>query len=271
MKIKLLVLVTSVFFGFTAIAQISPLRTASESWQEAAARQMSSVATPLYNAGNAYSVSDSIFTLNPDDIEYESDLIEIESAFYLVRDYRFLKNRKDDNFLRRITWLFPDDGCYARAALMKDQLAQLGVPTSRIFIFGDLKVDTDNHPSGSVSWWYHTAPVMKTADGTVFVLDPSIEAQRPLTLEEWTLRQVPALDQALLSICSGDTYGPNISCTSTVDPIKMANSDILYLLDFEWNRQKMLKRVPEEVLGDMPPWFEVDEEEETTTDLPVAL
>lgn len=259
MILKFLVLATSIVFSWTSTAQISALREKSETWEEAAARNMGTIITPFYNSGNAYSVSGSFFDLDSSDIQEEADLIEIETAFYLVRDMRFLKSRKDQNFLRRITWLFPDDGCYARAALMKGLLDDVAVPVSRVFIFGDLEVITDNHPAGAVNWWYHTAPVMKATDGTLYVLDPAVEPARPLTLEEWTLRQVPALDQAQLSICSGNTYAPNNSCTSTFDPLTMAMTDTLYLLDFEWNRQSLLKRDPKDVLGDTPPWSEEED------------
>ncbi len=256
---KGILLSTVLLFSGLAQAQNSAVRDLNEDWMTAAEKNLGSVASPMFVGATAYSASKPYFDADWDDMVEVSDMTTIETAFYMVRDIRFLQNRVRDGFLRRITWLYPDDGCYARAALMKGELDQVQVPVSRIFIFGDLQVMSENHPSGKVGWWYHTAPIMKTANGDIYVLDPAIDALRPLRVDEWVLRQVPALDLASISICDGTTYGPGSACDGGVDPAGMAKSDISTILDAEWRRQIQLQRQPEVVLGDMPPWSMITE------------
>ncbi|MBI2519147.1 MAG: hypothetical protein HYV97_01965 [Bdellovibrio sp.] len=87
-----------------------------------------------------------------------------------------------------IPFRYPDDGCYARAHEMSRLLERhYGVITAKAFIEGDLQVQTANHPSGQVGWWYHVAPVVlvKVNDRHVpYIIDPSI-FNRAVPLEEW--------------------------------------------------------------------------------------
>ncbi|MCB0378695.1 MAG: hypothetical protein KDD33_09400, partial [Bdellovibrionales bacterium] len=174
-----------------------------------------------------------------------------------LRDLRFMDTnpKSEDDPLRRITWLYPDDGCYYRAGLFVDKARELGFEApSRVFVFGNLTVKTNNHPDGEVSWWYHTAPIVRLGS-EVFVLDPAIQPQEPLPIADWILTQVPKLSEVSVSYCSGDTYGPHSAC----DPSQLLTSESvsrsLYFFQWEWDRQEDLGRDPEKVLGDEPPWL----------------
>jgi hypothetical protein len=41
---------------------------------------------------------------------------DLENQFHMIRDTRYLQT-SEPSFPRRLTWLYPDDGCYARAEL----------------------------------------------------------------------------------------------------------------------------------------------------------
>jgi hypothetical protein len=92
-----------------------------------------------------------------------------------------------------IPFLYPDDGCYARAHEMC-RLMRLRTPAieaEKIWIFGNLNPATSNHPDCAVTWWYHVAPTLQvnTAMGIEKrVIDPSLMGG-PATEAEWKARQ----------------------------------------------------------------------------------
>jgi Glutaminase len=94
---------------------------------------------------------------------------------------------------------YPDDCCYSRAHEMCRQLRARGIPCGKVWNYGSgghehpsLHATTTNHPSGSVTWWYHVAPTVPVqgSDGVVrdMVIDPSL-FDHPVTVEEWVRRQ----------------------------------------------------------------------------------
>lgn len=86
-----------------------------------------------------------------------------------------------------IPFRYPEDGCYARAHEMSRILESEGIITGKVFIEGNLRVETKNSPTGYVEWWYHVAPVLivdRHGLQDVAVLDPSI-FDRAVTVEEW--------------------------------------------------------------------------------------
>src|SRR5205823_1645100 len=105
--------------------------------------------------------------------------------FQEFRDKRFLISDLQPGFMRRSSWLYPDDGCFARAGLAILNLFQEKVtPPEKIFVFGNLSVKTANSPDGSVSWWYHVAPIVQIG-AEKYVLDPALNPRAPLKLEDW--------------------------------------------------------------------------------------
>lgn len=85
----------------------------------------------------------------------------VQDRFKYLRDLRFIRwNARD----RRSSWLYPDDGCFARASLMNKNIKLAADPVpGKVFVFGNLKVITPNPPRGYVTWWYHVAPVVQVA------------------------------------------------------------------------------------------------------------
>jgi hypothetical protein len=180
----------------------------------------------------------------------------MKTAFESFRDYRFLERDSKPGFLRRVSWLYPDDGCFARASLAIVNLNQwkYAVP-KKIFVFGNLEVKTVNSPWGSVSWWYHVAPLVEV-NGEKYVLDPAIEPKNPLRLEDWLARMSPTPDSLEVAVCGSGSYTPYDACYKDTDGVEsMALSDEGYFLDAEWARLVELGRDPEKELGDLPPWL----------------
>lgn len=180
---------------------------------------------------------------------------QLQSGFEKLRDTRFLDPPEMPNFWRRSSWLYPDDGCFARAALGGKNLQHWGYPRPmKLFVFGKLYFTTENSPEGGVTWWYHIVPVVRV-NGEVRILDPSVETHRPMRLQEWVERMGSTVDDSRFSVCDPGTYAPYSSCAN---PGPSGENDALddqySFLDMEWKRLQDLGRDPKTELGDRPPW-----------------
>lgn len=177
------------------------------------------------------------------------------ARFKSFRDLRFL-NDQTHGMQRRSTWLYPDDGCFARAALAVLNLLKASAPApSKVFVFGDLNVRSKN-AEGTVTWWYHVAPLVEVA-GVKYVLDPAIEPARPLKLEEWLPTMSSTPQNLEVAVCASGTYTPYDSCDRVSDGVEQeALNDQPEFLDAEWSRLESLHRDPARELGDNPPWKE---------------
>jgi hypothetical protein len=102
-----------------------------------------------------------------------------------------LKARKD------IPFDYPPDCCYARASEMCDTMAGMGVPSRKVWTYGELHptkpdgapVRFPPKPAGQeVAWGYHVAPIVDVVqpDGSCrpMVMDPSL-TNGPVTIDEW--------------------------------------------------------------------------------------
>lgn len=194
----------------------------------------------------------------------------INDNFTKIRDLRFFKDEKVANFLRRISWLYPDDGCWTRAAsAVKDffgphqNVVNPFPRPSKVFAFGNLCANTPNARDGKVMWWYHTAPIVKNAEtNQTYVLDPSINPYAPVTMEQW-VEKISARNGACsgsnasvesFNVCTGYGAGPYDNCASLY--INEANETLRQSTyrSYERARQESLGRNANEVLGHLPPW-----------------
>jgi len=186
------------------------------------------------------------------------DDADIKTHFEKSRDLRFMTTSSRPSFQRRISWLYPDDGCFARAELVNAKAEEWGhTRPYRLFAFGNLTVQTNNSPSGHVNWWYHTVPVVKSASSQeVLVLDAAIDPKAPIPWKTWLLFQVSQLSDVKVAVCDGNTYVPSSACFGSSPPTSTAESDETdAYLQYEWDRQVTLDRDPNKVLGDAPPWI----------------
>ncbi len=202
---------------------------------------------------SAYDSAVRLADLDPSALpEWSAD--DLAAGFTLVRDTRFLD--QGDGFVRRPSFLYPEDGCFARAEAMDFELERAGYARpGNVFSFGNLSVATRNTPWGGVSWWYHVAPAVRVGD-TVYVLDPSIEPRQPIALASWLARQQTNGEPVSVSACSPFAFQPSYACDQT--PFDESARSVVYTqsyyLGLEWNRQIELGRDPYEALGDRPPW-----------------
>ena len=147
------------------------------------------------------------FSLAPKIIRYE----EVLAMFYFVRDTRFLYEENSLNFGRRISWLYPDDGCFARAAMTGFKLeAGHFTRPAKIFAFGDLSLATPYSAAGEVFWWYHVAAIVNYMD-SFYVLDPALSPSGPMLVDDW-YRKMGAEKELTGIVCNPSTYDAFDQC-----------------------------------------------------------
>ena len=78
-----------------------------------------------------------------------------------------------------IPFLYPDDGCWARASEMCRLMINSGAKPRKVWIQGSLHVSTRNNPNCFVDWGWHVAPTLCVRGSFVFfvqrmVIDPSL-------------------------------------------------------------------------------------------------
>lgn len=145
-----------------------------------------------------------------------TSLENLQDMYLKIRDDKFLIWKKEPDKLRRPTWLYPDDGCYARAAMVSRSSAVLGQPIpQKIFAFGNLRVKTQNSTRGSVGWWYHVASIVEV-NGEKFVIDPAIDYQKPMLLIDW-LSSMGKPSKIRVAICESGTIIPGSNCARKSD------------------------------------------------------
>jgi hypothetical protein len=82
-----------------------------------------------------------------------------------------------------IPFLYPDDGCFARAHDMCGRFVAKGVEPAKIWTWGYNIIPTVNNPACKVGWIYHVAPTLSVA-GALYAIDPSL-CDAPVTVEGW--------------------------------------------------------------------------------------
>lgn len=235
-------------------------RLAGESYDEAEARYrrgLDDLSLSAYmDSLSVKSLAQPLAVMDGSSIPEFADLGLLTKAFERVRDYRFLNSVSHPDVLRRSTWLYPDDGCFARADLAVQHLAAWKYTNVwKIFVFGELSVASENSVDGAVNWWFHVAPISQI-DGNLYVLDPAIDPSKVLALTDWLDHMTEKRDDLLLSLCLGHAYNPYSRCLTPgeVDSGR-ALVDQESFLDLEWDRMVELGRDPSKDLGDFPPWL----------------
>jgi hypothetical protein len=88
-----------------------------------------------------------------------------------------------------IPFLYPDDGCWARAHEMCRLMIGMGLSPRKVWIQGSLHVSTKNNPSCNVYWVWHVAPTLCVCGPRFWqsqdmVIDPSLFTT-PVTKSGW--------------------------------------------------------------------------------------
>lgn len=256
MKFKNIFVSLIFIFSFPAFATISASRQPQENFQQARARHMVPTVFDFEPQGkSAWSSADRFDKLDFSRVADVGTIERLNQIFTFVRDSKFIKKRPQPLTERRLSWLYPDDGCYTRAELTSYFTAKEGMPeTFKLFGFGDLAAKTPNHPKGIVYWWYHVVPVYRVGQ-QAYVMDPSIETRRPMTVQEWKKAIEAEAPSDKFAICNPKTVGPEDNCNNPHGRSyeSIMRSQVEYL-GLEWDRVKSLGRNPEAELGNSPPW-----------------
>ena len=109
-----------------------------------------------------------------------------------------------------IPFLYPDDGCWARAHEMVRLMLAMGLKPYKVWIQGwPLNPDTRNHPNCEVTWGWHVAPTLCVRTkwwwfwGTRMVIDPALFT-KPVSKATW--KSVQENPNATLTDTDGTYY-----------------------------------------------------------------
>jgi len=178
----------------------------------------------------------------------------INNFFTQVRDIRWLREN-GYTFPRRISWLYPDGGCEARAEIICNR-AQISFLTRpyKIYVMGVLRFTTPYAAPGwtNVTWPWHIAPIVKnSSSGNPFVLDPSIRPAGPLTPQNWVNHFGGDINNAV--VVPSTFWGPGGGSGNITDRAydEMEGT----YLRLERMRLEALGLNPTQLLGDNPPWL----------------
>ncbi len=110
-----------------------------------------------------------------------------------------------------IPFLYPDDGCWARAHEMCRLMINQGLSPKKVWIRGSLYVSTKNNPNCHVAWGWHVAPTLCVRGPSFFqtqsmVIDPSLFAT-PVTKVTW--KSVQGDPNATLTDSDASQYWPS--------------------------------------------------------------
>ena len=240
--------------AFGARIGLSPIRQANEDHAQAAFR--TNLFTPVASSV-PQRMSKSLKDLDIRQIPDVGSYSDLENHFKYIRDLRFIEDSRHANTLRRLTWLYPDDGCYARADMASRALEDIRFVTpKKVFVFGNLRARTNNTSHGYVTWWYHVAVTYRVGS-TAYVYDPAIEPKAPITLDAWNTAVGGNSTRVTYAICDHNTFDPNMDC---VHPNGLSLDEVLReqssFLPDEWERLLDLNRDPVKELGDFPPWLQ---------------
>lgn len=186
---------------------------------------------------------------------------DLDGFFDSARFDRYLTWSEDTSFERRISWLFPDSGCWVRAELYSDLIMKFvheKYPDKKFnnakkhFAFGTLRAQSDNIPQGTVSWGYHVAPMIRLNDDKLYILDPALSPDA-IEKEGWYKLMMTKPEARITGFvtCEPNAYDAFSRC---FNPVKYPNVNVLCeiqgFLQLEWFRQQELGRDPSEALGD---------------------
>ena len=124
-----------------------------------------------------------IFDIQDEPPSLDENEITAEQASVLFRDVMLFDSGPVPTSRSGIPFLYPDDGCWARAHRMGEVASDTGIVCQKVWLYGSLAVLTANNPTCSVRWGYHVAICVQIEGDGPAVIDPSMfDAPVPLRL-----------------------------------------------------------------------------------------
>ncbi len=247
-------------FSVTAVAIPSAKREVHETADMARSRYLLLESQEILDikpmGRSAWDVATHLENLNFNQVADVGSIERLNQIFAYIRDTKFMTNLTGQPLTeRRLSWMYPDDGCYIRAELAavfssRDKLPE----TYKLFSFGDLAVKTTNHPQGIVRWWYHVVPVYRVG-AQAYAMDPSIDPRAPMTVQEWKKAQEADRPVDKFAVCKPRAVGPEGDCQNPYgQAVENSMAEQKRFLNQEWERVLEMGRNPELELGNNPPW-----------------
>jgi hypothetical protein len=187
---------------------------------------------------------------------------DILAQYPLQRDVRYMTGTNNPGVSRRISWMYPDDGCFARAEQFNAKVAAAGKTRPyKLFAFGSLRVYSSNS-SETVTWGWHVVPVVRRTTGEVIVFDAALNPCRPINWKEWLSFMV---DDVNVFNTAGSGFAISLASPTAYGPFDLKNGEPSHeaeslvdqqtrFLNYEWDRQVALGRDPNVVFGPNPLW-----------------
>jgi hypothetical protein len=131
-----------------------------------------------------------------------------------ARNKRLYPNPNPGESLRRAPWYF-SGGCYAKAAHVSALAEKIGFPQAgKVFVFGDwatLRFKSQYMPDGAAWWSYHVVAAYHI-ESQVYVLDPLVEPEHALTVNDWVRAIAPRPEKISIAFCDRNVYSPSDQC-----------------------------------------------------------
>lgn len=161
---------------------------------------------------------------------------------------RMHNNPNSGNFMRRGPWLYPNNGCYAKAAHVSALALQKGFQQpGKIYAYGNLEFNSPYAKNGRrVYWRYHMAAAY-VFNGEVMVIDPGISSS-PMTQEQWFSHISPLPNSVRPKYCDVRNYSPLATCVGGRGNGANLNH-VRGILRDEWSNLIRLGYNPAELLG----------------------
>lgn len=241
---------------------ISAVAQEGENWEFTLGQRMG---LEIFSSGTAYNEAKSFaevleandFSVLP---EWPGTESELAGYFANARDERIYKD--ENGFMRRSTWLYPEDGCHTRAAHIARSFESIPMPRpGKVFAFGiplgpplGLYSRFSRDPQKKTWWLFHVAAAYRVGQD-VIVLDPAVDANQPLKIGTWLSKMARNPERAKVSICDTYSYDPASLCRGgTPDRERNSLDHQKSYFSMEWVRVLRLGLEPKEILGPHPPW-----------------
>lgn len=208
--VKLLLLISPAL-SYSQQIPVSPVRAPNQSWEEALRNNM-----PAWGESVLDPEISLLQDITPDTIggvpEWPYGLLALNSFVYQVRHARFYNNPNPGDYKRKAPWLYPIDGCYAKAAHVSAQASIRGYKRpGKVFAFGHLRFNSPYSSRGRVFWSYHVAAAYHIGS-TVYVIDPMVSGSAALTLDQWIGQLSSTPERVKVKLCDENAYSPSNRC-----------------------------------------------------------